>query len=196
MSPANQPDMLSSPLPRLILTGPESTGKSTLATVLAEKLDALVISEYLRDYFEQHGSIGQEDCIPIAQGQWRRESDAAKLADNEGKPLICDTDLISSLVYNDHYYKHDDPALREAWEAWSDGHLQSLKKPPFSPRLYLLSGIDWLWVADEQRDAPHLRAYFYDAFKAYLQRNQLDYLELSGDLEERLDQVLSHLQMK
>lgn len=187
--------MLANSLPRLILTGPESTGKSTLANTLAERLDAVVISEYLRDYFELHGSIGQEDCIPIAEGQWQRESNAAKLASDEGKPVVCDCDLISSLVYNDHYYKDADPDLRKTWETWSGRHLKSLKQPPHSPRLYLLCGIDWPWIADDQRDAPDLRAYFYDAFRTCLQSSQLDYLELTGSLEERLDQVLIHFHL-
>ena len=59
---------MSSSLPRLVLTGPESTGKSTLAKVLCDRLQAKLVDEYLRDYFDLHGKIGLEDAIAIAQG--------------------------------------------------------------------------------------------------------------------------------
>lgn len=185
--------MKPSPLPRLILTGPESTGKSTLASALADRLDALIVGEYLRDYFEAHNGVTQNDCIPIAAGQWQRELDAAQQAERLGKALICDCDIVSSLVYNRHYYKDGDPDLTKAWDAWAQSHMAELTRAPFTPRLYLLCGTDWPWVDDGQRDAPHLRQDFYAAFKTCLEAYQLPYLELQGGLEERLEQVLFYL---
>ncbi|WP_319411110.1 ATP-binding protein [uncultured Cohaesibacter sp.] len=181
-------------LPRLILTGPESTGKSALAQALVEHLDGILVCEYLRDYFDIQGTLTLEDAIPIAQGQWVNEERGAEQASASNKLLICDTDLVSSLVYNAHYYADEmNCPLWAQWEQWAERHKRRLKNMPFQPRLYILCDVDWPWVADEQRDAPDLRPQFFNKFRAELQSQELDHLTVSGTLDERLNAVLAHL---
>ncbi|MCT4654683.1 MAG: ATP-binding protein [Cohaesibacter sp.] len=177
-------------LPRLILTGPESTGKSTLSAALAEQLGAVQVGEALRAYLAAKGSLDLSDAIPIARQQWEAEEKGAQEAAARAAPLICDTDLVSSLVYNAHYYadQSDSPDWA-AWQKWAAMHVARLTRPPFSPRLYLLCGIDWPWVEDGQRDAPHNRPCMWQAFKEELERHALSFILLSGSLEERLAQV-------
>lgn len=177
-------------LPRLILTGPESTGKSTLSAALAEQLGAVQVGEALRAYLAAKGSLDLSDAIPIARQQWEAEEKGASEAAAKAVPLICDTDLISSLVYNSHYYADQSGSLDwAAWQKWAAIHVARLTRLPFSPRLYLLCGIDWPWVEDGQRDAPHNRPAMWQAFKEELERNSLSYVMLTGTLEERLAQV-------
>lgn len=186
--------MAQSTLPRLVLTGPESSGKSALASALSEHLDGVLVGEYLRDYFATAGSLTLEDAIPIAEGQWALEDEAALTAIDQARLLVCDTDLISSLVYTAHYYKAEmNTPLWALWEQWSEQHAKRLGCPPLSPRLYLLCGIDWPWIDDGQRDAPHDRDQFYHLFKQELQNRRCDFLEVSGSLEARVSQVLAHL---
>lgn len=183
-----------SSLPRLILTGPESTGKSALAHALIAKLNGVLVEEYLRGYFAERGAVGLVDAIPIAKGQWHWEKDGANRAEKISAPLVCDSDLISSCVYNSHYYADQiGSEIWQDWQIWRDKRLERLKNPPFAPRLYLLCGIDWPWVEDLQRDAPHLRGHFYDLFRGELDRQGFDFMELRGSLDERLDQVLKYL---
>ncbi len=184
---------MSAPL-HIILTGPESTGKSTLAKALAGRLNAPVVEEYLRDYFAERGQLTLEDAIPIAQGQWSTERQAALTLPPNQDILVCDTDLVSSLVYNAHYYAAErDSTTWQKWENWAVAHLDALKSFEHGPRLYLLCGIDWPWEEDAQRDAPHLRDTFHEAFKACLRRHDLDMRELTGSLDERLAQALAHI---
>ena len=179
-------------LPRLILTGPESTGKSSLAQALAEHLDGILVPEYLRDYFEEQGSLTLEDAIPVAQGQWVNEERGAKAASSQNKVLICDTDLISSLVYSAHYYADEmNSPLWAQWEQWSERHKRRLKMTPYQPRLYVLCDLDWPWVDDGQRDAPDHRPHFFKRFKTELRG--FDHITVSGTLDERLNAVLAHL---
>ncbi|WP_321449111.1 ATP-binding protein [uncultured Cohaesibacter sp.] len=179
-------------LPRLILTGPESTGKSSLAQALAEHLDGILVPEYLRDYFEEQGSLTLEDAIPVAQGQWVNEERGAKAASSQNKVLICDTDLISSLVYSAHYYADEmNSPLWAQWEQWSERHKRRLKMTPYQPRLYVLCDLDWPWVDDGQRDAPDHRPHFFKRFKTELR--EFDHITVSGTLDERLNAVLAHL---
>lgn len=186
--------MPSSRLPRLVLTGPESSGKSTLAKALAEHMDGHVVPEYLRDYFEMFGELTLEDAIPIAQGQWLSEERNAELAQAEGRLLICDTDLVSSIVYTSHYYADEmNTPLWAVWEQWAERHMRYLKDTPFSPRLYILCDVDWPWVADGQRDAPEERGYFLKQFEAQLCCLKCDYIKVSGSLDERLSSVLAHM---
>ncbi|PLW75028.1 AAA family ATPase [Cohaesibacter celericrescens] len=186
--------MIASALPRLVLTGPESTGKSALANALVEHMDGILAPEYLRDYFALHGSLSLEDAIPIAQGQWAQEERAAALAAKENKQLVCDTDLISSLVYSAHYYANAiNTPLWAHWERWSERHKKNLLKRPHAPRLYILCGVDWPWVDDGQRDAPDLREMFHAQFEAELKALTCDYICVSGPLGERLNAILTHL---
>ena len=183
-----------STLPRLILTGPESSGKSALAEALTEQMEGVLAPEFLRDYFAMHGSLALEDAIPIAQGQWQNEERAAEQAHAEDKLLICDTDLISSLVYSAHYYEDEmNTPLWALWEQWSERHKKLLLSSPLSPRLYILCGIDWPWVDDGQRDAPDLREMFHFQFQAELRAHGCDYLCVNGPLDERLSAVLARL---
>ncbi len=181
-------------LPRLILTGPESTGKSVLAQSLAEHLDGVLVQEYLRDYFELQGSLSLEDTIPIAQGQWVNEERGAEAARTQNKILVCDTDLVSSLVYSAHYYEDEMNSPNWAlWEQWAERHKRRLKNTPFQPRLYVLCDVDWPWVEDGQRDAPDRRQQFRELFIAELKALECDFLMVSGSLDERLSAVLAHL---
>lgn len=180
------------PLSRIILIGPESSGKSSLARTLAARLGAPLVPEFLRSYFAKHGRLTLADAIPIAQGQWDAEQAAAANADSH-RPLICDTDLISSLVYSRHYYADQigSPSWKE-WEIWSRDQMTTLSQPAYGPRLYVLCGIDWPWIDDPQRDAPHLRDHFYDLFQQALVEQALPFLEVSGPLEDRLSAILDH----
>lgn len=78
----------------VVLTGPESAGKSTLCSALAQRFQAPVVREYVREYM--HG-LGRETCLadvtPIAQVQWQREQAARAL-----RPplLLLDTHLLSN----------------------------------------------------------------------------------------------------
>ena len=145
-----------------------------------------MVPEYLRDYFEEQGNLTLEDAIPVAQGQWVNEERGAEAASSQNKVLICDTDLISSLVYSSHYYSDEmNSPLWAQWEQWSERHKRRLKTTPYQPRLYVLCDLDWPWVDDGQRDAPEQRPHFFSRFKAELK--EFSHITVSGTLDERLN---------
>lgn len=67
---------------RIAVFGPESTGKTELATKLGAHFGVPVVAEYAREHCDaQGGVLGLEDMVPIAREQWRREDEAvARLA--------------------------------------------------------------------------------------------------------------------
>jgi nicotinamide riboside kinase len=87
---------------RVVLTGSESTGKTTLATQLAQHYDADLVPEFVRSYAERKGGgIEFSDHGPIARGQMSLED--AHIA-GATHLLVQDTDLISTVVYCKHYF--------------------------------------------------------------------------------------------
>ncbi|WP_415713721.1 AAA family ATPase [Maridesulfovibrio sp.] len=155
---------------RVVLTGSECTGKSTLAAALAKHYKVEYVPEYLREYFEmKNGILAVEDVIPIAQGQLQYEAEAAAKGYN---PLICDTDIISSIVYSKHYF--------EEAPGWLDDKLNRL-----GPSLYLLCGIDIDWEADGQRDMPEKRNYMQGLFINELKSRGIPFHAIDGPLNER-----------
>ncbi len=135
--------------PRVVITGSESTGKTTLAADLARALETIWVPEYSRIYAETSGNpLSAATIEPIALGQIRAE-DAAEARIHE--LLVLDTDLVSTTVYAEHYYGSCPPwILTAACDRLGD--------------LYLLGEIDLPWQADGVRDRAGSRAVVQQRF--------------------------------
>lgn len=156
---------------RIVVTGSECTGKSTLAAALAEHFGVPFVPEYLREYFvRKNGILTIEDAIPIAKGQLTSEH---RLEDEGINPLICDTNLVSSVVYSRHYYGRCPQWIEERLAEREYHH-------------YFLCGLDVPWQPDGQRDRPAEREGMQQLFRDELLRRGVEFTELSGSVAERL----------
>ncbi|MBA6151632.1 AAA family ATPase [Gelidibacter maritimus] len=167
---------------KVVLFGPESTGKSTLAKQLAQHYQTVFVPEYSRIYAEEKLRFGKtltiNDVLPIAEGQMRLEN---KLAPKANKVLICDTDLLETKVYSEAYYNGVcDPVLEKyAIENSYD--------------FYFLTYIDFPWVADHLRDRPHDREAMFKAFEDVLIKYNKPYILLKGSIAERFQLAVDQI---
>ncbi|AOW21504.1 AAA family ATPase [Urechidicola croceus] len=162
---------------KIVLFGPESTGKTTLSRHLAKYYNTVWAPEYARKYLQKKWNNERKTCetsdlLPIAIGQMKLENKLSKKAD---KILICDTDLLETKVYSETYYGGIvDSDLQEA--ALNNQY-----------DLYLLTYIDTPWEADDLRDKPHQRQEMFEAFENALKKYNRPYLILKGDKKTRLN---------
>lgn len=166
---------------KIVLFGPESTGKTTLSKQLARHYNTVWAPEYAREYLQkkwnnERKTCEAEDLIPIAIGQMKLENTLAKKAD---KVLICDTDLLETKVYSQEFYGgFVDERLDEA------AHKNHYD-------LYLLTYIDTPWEADDLRDRPEQRLEMFDAFEQSLIEHNKSYILLKGNKEIRLHTAIN-----
>lgn len=161
----------------IVVTGAESTGKSTLAAALARALDAPLVPEFARTYAERaQRPLTAADVEPIARGQRAAEDAAIARARRSGQ-LVLDTDLLSTLVYARHYYRDAMPELDELVRARR-------------PALYLLCDIDIPWVPDPVRDSTTARPSQHADFLRYIAAGGTPVTIVSGGRAERLDLAL------
>ncbi|SDS43219.1 nicotinamide-nucleotide adenylyltransferase, NadR type [Polaribacter sp. KT25b] len=163
-------------LVKVVLFGPESSGKTTLSRQLARYYHTVWAPEYAREYLQnkwnnERKTCEAEDLIPIAIGQMKLENKLAKRAD---KILICDTDLLETKVYSEEFYGGfvDELLNKAANENKYD--------------LYLLTYIDTPWEEDDLRDRPEQRLEMFNAFETALKTHNRPYILLKGDRETRL----------
>ncbi len=91
---------------KVVLFGPESTGKTTLSIQLARHYNSVWVPEYAREYLQdvwnnERRTCEPKDLLPIAIGQMKLENELAQKTDSV---LICDTDLLETKVYSEAYY--------------------------------------------------------------------------------------------
>jgi len=160
---------------RVVLIGPESTGKTRLARELATHYAVPWSPEHARQYVEIHdGSLGYADVDAIGQGQKTGEDVAVARAAQRGVPMVVlDTDLVSTMVYSRHYYGECPEWIeREARARLGD--------------LYLLHHADVDWVADgRQREQPRRRDELLERFRAALQDLGVPACDVRGSWDER-----------
>jgi NadR type nicotinamide-nucleotide adenylyltransferase len=168
---------------KIVLFGPESTGKTTLARQLAEHYNTLWVPEYAREYLQDKWDREQKTCepydlLPIAEGQMRLENEYTSQV---SKLLICDTDLLETKVYSEAYYLgYTDPILEKY-------ALQNQYE------LYLLTYIDTPWVKDDLRDKPDEREEMFYYFRDTLKKYQRNFVTLKGDREKRLKEAIANI---
>ncbi|WP_299524872.1 ATP-binding protein [Winogradskyella sp.] len=168
---------------KVVLFGPESTGKTTLSRQLAEHYDSVWVPEYAREYLQhkwdnEHKTCESKDLLPIAYGQMKLENELAQKTDSV---LICDTDLLETKVYSEAYYLGTcDPILEtHALENSYD--------------LYFLTYIDTPWEKDDLRDKPNERIKMFKAFENALVTHSRPYVLLKGNKKERLEIAVKHI---
>ncbi len=167
---------------KIVLFGPESTGKSTLAQQLAQHYQTVFVPEYSRIYAEMQQLCGKEltkeDVVEIAEGQLKLETE---LLPKANKILICDTDLLETKVYSEMYYDGYCPPQLEDF-----AELKTCD-------LYLLTDVDIPWVADGIRDKPKARKSQFNIFEATLKKYKKPYKVIKGNEEERLQNAIRYV---
>ncbi len=153
---------------RICLTGPECTGKSTLAARAERELGATWVREFAREYVERHRNVlTSADVEPIARGE------IANLNAARGDLIVLDTDLLSTVVYARHYYG--------SCPSWIEEEARKRRAD-----LYLLFATDIPWQPDPARDAGgDAREVLFAAFRAALDEFETNWEIVSGDWEAR-----------
>ena len=167
---------------KVVLIGPESTGKTVLAQQLASHFSTLWVPEFARSYldikraiYDPYGRKSEEICQPqdippIVIGQISQEE---AMATQANKLLFCDTNPLQTQVYNKYYFGRKDEWLAEV-----------VKNRKYD--LCLLTNIDIPWIADAQRDRPNDRETLFQLFRQELIDNNSRFEILSGDYTDRI----------
>jgi NadR type nicotinamide-nucleotide adenylyltransferase len=155
---------------RVCVTGPESTGKTTLAGRLAEHYHTAWVPEASRLYAESKATpLLLADVVPIARQHVSMADDAIPLAH---KLLVLDTDLLSTVVYSRHYYGVVPPEVEE---------LERARRAD----LYLLCDVDVPWLPDGVRDRPTDRQSMFELFREALDVRSLPWTRIHGNWDAR-----------
>lgn len=158
---------------RIVIYGPECTGKTTLARLLAETFSAELSGEFVRQWVADHArSPTLADLPTIATGQLEIESAAAHRAGPHGI-VLHDTDLHTHCIYARHYLGAAYPPAEQA-----------ARSSPYTH--HLLCEPDLPWQPDPlQRDSPETRATLFPKFLEELHQHHRPYTRISGTGDPR-----------
>jgi HTH-type transcriptional regulator, transcriptional repressor of NAD biosynthesis genes len=162
---------------RVVITGAESTGTTTLARALAERLDTVWVPEVGRAVTEERGLDHpwcDADFAMIARRQQRDEDRAAHVA---GPILVCDTDALATCIWQERYTGR------------STAEVEAIAASR-SYDLTVLTADDIPFVQDGFRDGEHIRSWMTQRFR---ERIRGPWIEVRGSVDERVDQVLARM---
>lgn len=162
---------------KIVLTGPESTGKSTLTKLLANYYNTNWVKEYAREYLEQLNQPYEfEDVLKMAKIQLQKENEIKLKA---SKHLFLDTDLTVFKVWINEKYNQK--------IEWIENEISSSKN-----KIFLLCDIDIPWQSDPLREYPNLkdRQRIFNQYIHILEQNHFQYHIISGNIENRLKKCI------
>jgi len=164
---------------QVVITGSESVGKSTLAERLAAHYGVEPVPEYVREYVRaKEAPLDFRDHGPIAKGQMALQDAAIARAVARWHPLIVqDTDLISTVVYCDHYFGECPQWIADAAR-------------DRTADLYLLLLPDVPWVADGIRDRGERREEMHAMFETRIRALRRPYVTIGGTWDERFTRAI------
>jgi NadR type nicotinamide-nucleotide adenylyltransferase len=174
---------------KIVIVGPESTGKSTLCEQLAAHYKTIWVKEYAREYLLKNGTdYTFENLLDIAKGQVNIEEKAVadlSVLDHQPstinyQPLFIDTDMYVMKVWCEFVF--------EKCHHWILNRIVERKYD-----LYLLCNIDLPWVKDELREYPDLesRERLYYFYKDAMVNQSVPWIDISGTYEERLQKAIT-----
>jgi nicotinamide riboside kinase len=187
---------------KIVVVGPESTGKSTLCEKLAAHYNTIWVREYAREYLLANGTdYTFENLLDVAKGQLAGEEKGIEEANRlfvsaktemanttathspltiHHSPLFIDTDMYVMKVWCEFVFDKIHPwILNQVVERKYD--------------LYLLCNVDAPWVRDELREYPDLviREKLYHHYRDIMINQQEPWVDISGNYDERLQKAIA-----
>jgi hypothetical protein len=157
---------------KIAFTGPESTGKSTLSSWLSAEMNLPLIEEYAREYLTEKKEYLQEDLDLIARGQVHLYSKESS--------FIADTEMTVMKVWSEVKYDSCSDLIQKLFDAqYFD--------------VYFLCAPDIPWEDDPLRENPKDRNEIFELYLKLLEEQKVNYKIISGEFEERKQQVLNYL---
>ena len=145
---------------KIIITGPESSGKTTLCKALFQHFNIPFAKEFARFYINKlEREYTQNDLLSIAKGQ----------LESEFNSQLLDSDLITIKIWSEYKYGSCDKWILDQIE------IQKTEK-----RFYLLCKPDIPWQADNQRENPNDRKELFEIYKKELEVLGPDYFIVEG----------------
>lgn len=164
-------------LKKVVVIGPESTGKSTVSEALSDHYQCPWVPEFAREYIDKlNRPYSYADLEEIAKGQVLFEDKAAEKAK---KLIICDTNLYVLKVWSEHKFGKV--------STWILNQIAQRKYD-----LYLITDIDIAWTEDPQREhpEPEMRRYFLDWYKKLVQQSGVPFKIIAGAQEDRKEKAI------
>ena len=156
---------------KIIVTGPESSGKTTLCKSLSEHFKIPFTEEYAREYMNNlEGDYTQSHLLEIGKGQLLSEHNAQ----------ILDTDLITIKIWSEYKYGNCDKWI-----------IEQIEKQKTEKRFYLLCKDDIPWEEDPQRENPNDRVDLFTSYKQELDNLGHNYFIVEG--ENRIENSISKI---
>ncbi len=176
-------------LKKIVVIGPESTGKSTLCRQLAEHFETVWCPEYAREYLLTNGKdYSYTDLLAIAKGQIAGEENWAELLEKRAAPLLeqdydipyfIDTNMVVMKVWAEFVFNKCHPYIEEQLAKRKYDH-------------YLLCEPDLEWEKDELREYPDLetREKLFFIYKNYLEQQSISWTLIKGKNEDRIQSAI------
>lgn len=176
-------------LKKIVVIGPESTGKSTLCEELAQHYESTWCPEFAREYLLTNGTNYEyEDLLTIAKGQLAMEDEYTSMLENHSLPLLEKGGHLPLFIDTDMY-------VMKVWCEFVFGKCHRFILEQIVQRqydLYLLCNVDLPWVKDELREYPDLvsRQKLYNMYKDIMINQSVPWADISGDHAERLNRAV------
>jgi NadR type nicotinamide-nucleotide adenylyltransferase len=172
-------------LKKIVIIGPESTGKSTLCQELAEYFETIWCPEYAREYLLTNGTdYSFQDLLTIAKGQIALEEQLAEKLEQRAAPLLeqdydipyfIDTDMSVMKVWCEFVFNKSHPFIEEQLAKRKVDH-------------YFLCQPDLPWVKDQLREYPDLatREKLFTIYRSWLESQSVPWTLIQGKDTERM----------
>lgn len=166
---------------KIVFTGPECTGKTTLCELTAAHFAVPYVREVSRDYLHKlQREYSYEDVLNISLLQMAEEE---KIRSMHPSLLLCDTDILTIKIWcEDKFHKC------EKWlnDACAMRHVD----------LYFLCAPDFPWQTDVLREDPQRREELFQFYKRHLIQNKMRFVELHGSIEKRMQEIYEYLSLR